>query len=283
MIRTRNYSIHRTQPYLWLGQPATSSGVVPTSAGVPTPVNASALAIPGLIMPRSSVSFLEVQNRYTGTTPVAIVGLLSDQNWVAGQWTDTTTTYTDTTSTAQSGVSNSFALETTTQNDGFIVGALYPFGAISLDVTTAGSGTATSHTIEYWNGTSWVAITAAGMLVDIARTATDWAAQEDLILFTSPGLWVKGGSGTGVNQSMYNIRIKRTNAIQATAALVRRIYVGIVMFSIDALAVNTAYSPVTGNMLPLDIPDYIANINMAVGNVDVGNSITIIRTIAEQV
>ena len=283
MIRNRNYVAHQTQPNLWLGQPATSQGVVPTSAGIPTPVAASALAIPGLVNPRSSIFMIEAQNRYSSAMPIAIVGFLKDQNWIAGQWTDTTTTFADTTSAAQAGVSNGFALETTTVNDGFIIGAAYPFGAVSLDVTTAGSGTTTSHTIEYWNGTVWVGITAAGMLVDIARTSTDWAAAEDLILFTPPGPWAKGGSGTGVNQSMYNIRIKRTNATQATAALARRIYVGIVMFSVDALAVNGTYTPGIDFPTPLDVPDYIASINIAVGNIDVGNTITIVRTITEQV
>jgi hypothetical protein len=280
MIRTRNYSTHRAQPNLWLGQPATTQGVVPASAGIATPVAASALSAPGLVTSRSSILFFELQNRYTGAVPVAVVGLMADQNWVAGQWTDGSTTYADTTSTAQSGTSNSFALETTTQNDGFIVGALYPFGAISLDVTTAGSGTTASHTIEYWNGSNWIAIAAAGMLVDIARTSTDWPSGEYLILFTPPGPWAKGGSGTGVNQSMYNIRIKRTNATQATAALTRRIYVGAVLFSIDQLAANAVYNPNTLN--GVDVPDYVVAINMAVGTTDPGHAITMVRTIVEQ-
>ena len=283
MLRTRNYVRHQTQPFLWLGQPATYQGVVPASAGIPTPVAASVFSAPGLVMSRSSVSFIEVQNRYTGAMPIAAVGFMADANWFAGQWTDLTTTYTDSTPNAQSGTSNSFALETTTQNDGFIVGALYPFGAISLDVTTAGSGTTTSHTIEYWNGSSWVAIAAAGMLVDIARTSTDWAAAEDLILFSAPGNWAKGGTGTNVNQSTYNIRIKRTNVTQATAALARRIYVGVVLCAVDALAANATYAPGIGYVNGLDIPDYITAINAAVGNIDPGNNITVVRTLTEQV
>ena len=282
MIRTRNYVKQQTQPYLWLGQPATTQGVVPASAGIATPVAALAQSVPGVVINRSSIQYIEVQNRYTSAQPMAVVGFLADQNWVAGQWVDTTTTYNDTTSAAQSGTSNTFALETTTQNDGFIVGALYPFGAVSLDVTTAGSGTTASHTIEYWNGSTWIAIAAAGMLVDIARTSTDWAAQENLILFTPPGVWAKGGTGTNVNQAMYNIRIKRTNATQTIAALTRRIYVGVVMFSIDQLASNGYYNP--GDFEQgLDIPDYITNINLAVGTIDVGNTISIVRTLNEQV
>jgi hypothetical protein len=283
MLRTRNYVTHRTQPNLWLGQPATQQGVVPVSAGIATPVSASIFSAPGLVMSRSSVSFLEVQNRYTSAMPVAIVGFMQDKNWVAGQWVDSGTTYNDTTSTAQAGVSNGFALETTTQNDGFIVGATNPFGAISLDITTAGSGTTASHTIEYWNGTAWVGILAAGMLIDIARTSTDWPTGEYLILFTPPGPWAKGGSGTNTPQTTYNIRIKRTNATQATAALARRIYIGSVLFSADALAVNGIYSPDVCGAYPMDIPDYITNLNVAVGNADVGNNITVIQAVTEQV
>lgn len=283
MIRTRNYVQHRTQPNLWLGQPATFQGVIPLSAGIPTPVSASALSPPGLVMNRSSISYFSAQNRYTSAMPVAIVGFLADPNWVAGQWTDTTTTFADTTSVAQSGAANTFALETTTVNDGFIVGAPYPFGAISLDITTGGSGTpAIGHTIEYWNGSSWVGIVAAGMLIDIAR-ATDWGTGENLILFTPPGPWAKGGSGTGVNQFMYNIRIKRTNATQATAALTRRIYVGVVLFSIDQLASNAEYAPRVSDDFTLDMPDYITNINVAVGTADPGNTITVVSSITENV
>lgn len=149
MIRSRSYIQHQTQPFLWLGQPATFQGVIPASAGIATPVSASSLSPPGLVQNRSQVAFIEIQNRYTAAMPVAAIGLLKDQFWVAGQWTDGTTSYADATSTAQSGTSNSFVLETTTQNDGFIIGALYPFGAVSIDVTTGGSGTAASHTIEY--------------------------------------------------------------------------------------------------------------------------------------
>ena len=283
MIRTRNYVVHQTQPNLWLGQPATTQGVIPASAGVAMPVWASANSAPGLVNSRSSVSYLSIQNRYTGPIPVGVVGFMADANWIAGQWTDATTTYTDTTSTAQAGASNGFVLETTTQNDGFIIGAKYPFGCVSLDVTTGGSGTTTSHTIEYWNGSSWVAIVAAGMLVDIARTGADWPTGEYLILFTVPGPWAKGGSGTNTNQGMYNIRIKRTNVTQATAALARRVYVGVVLFSIDQLASNTAYAPQVGYGLTLDIPDYITHINAAVGTADPGNLVTVVRSIVEQV
>jgi hypothetical protein len=282
MLRTRNYVRHQTQPYLWLGQPATVQNGIPASAGIATPVSASILSAPGLVMSRSSVTFLEVQNRGASATPAAIVGFMKDQFWIAGQWTDASTTFVDTTINAQAGVSNGFVLETTTQNDGFIVGAMYPFGAISLDVTTAGSGTTTSHTIEYWNGTAWVGIVAAGMLVDVARTSADWAAGEDLILFTPPGPWAKGGSGTDVPQTTYNIRIKRTNVTQATAALARRVYVGAVLFSVDQLATNGVYSPDVC-ATPVDVPDFVTNINAAFGAIDTGNTITMIRAVTEQI
>ena len=120
------------------------------------------------------------------------------------------------------------------------------------------------------------------MLLDIARTATDWPLGENLILFTPPGPWAKGGSGTDTPQNMYNIRIKRTNATQATAALARRIYLGVVLFSVDLLAVNGFYSPDVC-ATPIDIPDYITNLNVAVGAIDTGNTITVVRTVTEQV
>ena len=280
-IRTRQYSTKQTQPNLWLGQPATGQNTVPTTAGILT--QRWAASIIGAGTPnRSRLTYIELQNRSASSTALAFVGFLPDSYWRAGQWVAVGTTYTDDTTDAQDADTDDFPLETTTVNDGFIVGAIYPFGAISVDCTTAGSGTAPAHTIEFWNGTAWTTIAAAGMLVDIPRTALDWPLGENLVLFDPPPNWAKGGSGTGTPANLYNIRIVRTNAVQATAALARRIYVGLTLFSVDAAAANGSYVPINaGNFV--DIPDYIPYVGLAVGATDVGNNLTIIQDIIENV
>jgi len=234
-----------------------------------------------LVNPRSRLSYVEMQNRSGSSAGLALVGFLDDRYWVAGQWTDSSTTYTDDTIDAQDAGTNDFALETTTVNDGMIVGAVYPFGALSVDVTTAGSGTNPTHTFEYWDGAAWTGILAAGLLSDVPR-AIDWASGEVLVLFDPPAPWVKGGTGTGVPQDRYNIRIRRTNAVQATAGLARRIYVGVVLASIDAVAANGSYTPVV-NGGSMDVPDYCPYVGVAATVADAGNNLTIITDVIENV
>lgn len=279
-IRTRSYMQKLQQPNLWLGQPAGGQGVVPVAAGFQTQRSLSALNAV-VNNPRSLISYAEMQNRGASAAALALVGFLGDQYWGAGQWVDATTTYTDDTTDAQDVDTNDFALETTTQNDGMILGAVYPFGAISVDVTTAGSGTSPTHTFEYWNGTAWIGILAVGLLSDVPRS-TDWASGEALVLFDPPAPWVKGGSGTGVPADRYNIRIRRTNATQATAALARRIYVGIVLASIDAVAANGSYVPIQ-NGVQVDVPDYCPYIGMATSATDAGNNLTVVQSVIENV
>lgn len=254
---------HRTNRGKWLGQPATAQGVIPTSAG---------LDFSTITTKRRLLQRVTLQNRGTGASAAALVALLADNTWEAGQWVHATTTYTADTTDAQDADTNDFALETTTVDDGFIVGADRVFGAVSIDTTTGGSGTTTTHVVEYWNGSAWTAVAAAGMLSDVARSA-DWATGENLILFTPQPDWAVGGSGTGVSTTRYNLRVRRTNATQATAALARRIYVGEVITSIDALAANAEIN--REYRLGLFIPSYWLRLSGAFATADEGNAIEI--------
>lgn len=203
----------------WLGQPATAQNVIPAAAGLAPTTPARLFS-------------LRMLNR-GALMAMAVVALLKDSAWEAGQWVAVGTTLTLDTVDAQDAGTNDFALETVTVNDGFIIGADVPFGAISLDVTTAGIGN-TTHVIEYWNG-AWTAIAATGLFVDIKRSAV-WALGEELVLFDPPADWIVGGSGTNVSATRYNIRITCTTVAAGTAALARRIYVGAVLASESALA-----------------------------------------------
>ena len=229
----------------WLGQPASAQGVVPATAG-------------RLVRPEGGtyLNRAELQPN-TATADVAVVALLKDAMWRAGQWVNGTTTFTDDTQDAQDADTNDFALETTTAADGFIVGANDKFGAISLDVTTAGVG-ATAHVIEYWDGAAWTAIAAAGMLVDIPGRAGVIAAGEQLVMFISPVNWEKGGSGTGTPQNTYNVRIRATTGTITTAALARRIYVGRILMSVANLAINGSYERAFPNPIYLSGAVYAA-------------------------
>ena len=280
-IRTRQYTQKIQQANLWLGQPATAQGLIPSTAGIKTPrYDSLLLNTPGMVNPRSRYTYVEMQNRGTASAGLALVGFLPDAYWGAGQWTDATTTYTDDTLDAQDADTNDFVMEVAaTINDGFVVGATIPFGAMSIDVTTASSGTTPTRTIEFWNGSAWTALSTAAFVSDIARSV-EWAAGEALVLFDPPPTWAKGGSGTAVPQDRYNVRIKRTNAVHSTAALARRIYLGVVLASIDAVAANGSYVPIQGGV-SMDVPDYLPYVSVAIATADAGNNITVIADTIE--
>ena len=249
----------------WLGQPKTTKNVPPVTAGY---LKAN--------FPLA-VRFLNMQNRAAGAAGVAFVGLLPDTMWQAGQYDDAPTpTLTDDTADAQGGVTNAFALETTTNADGFMVGADVKFGAISLDITTASVGAGQVHTVEYWNGTAWIVIAATGMLIDGPRTAGQtWAAGEQILLFDPPSDWVKGsGAVVGGNQSRYWIRHRVTTAA-TTAGLAARLYVGTVFASQDALAANATLERRYDLSLPM-IPDYYVAVGGVFATEDENNLVELV-------
>jgi hypothetical protein len=251
-------------PYKWVGQPATAQGVVPASAGfIPT------------TQPLLFAAWL--QNRGAGAVPVALISLIPDSKWEAGQWVNATTTYTPDTADAQDADTNDFALETTTVNDGHVIGCDEKFGAIGYDISTASIGAGQVHVVEYWNGSAWTAIAATGMLVDIPRAAgVTWTINEFLVLFDPKSDWAKGGSGTGVNQNRYNLRIRATTA-PTTAGLAKRIYIGQVLASQDALGANLEF---TRNWQPtgLILPEWVAAIGSAFGTADESNTLELVRS-----
>ena len=107
----------------------------------------------------------------------------------------------------------------------------------------------------------------------IMDRALDWTAVERLFMFNPPADWRKGGSGTGVPQSRYCSRVRRTNATQATAALARRLYIGQLLTAQDQVAINgvvdRSFNP------PLEVPSGVVAVQMAVQLPDEGNSVEI--------
>jgi len=255
-------------PYHWLGQPATAYNVIPSSAGV--------TVVPG----KSRFMRAYIQNRSADTVSACIAGFFSDTEWIAGQWTDATTTQTDDTTDAQDAGTNDFPINTTTISDGHIIGCTYPFGIVSYDMTTATIGAALEGVIEYWNGTAWTAIPAVGMGVDIPRVAgVQWATGELIIMFDPPIDWALGGTGTNVSATRYNLRY-RSSAAGTTAGLARRIYVGVPLSMWISLATNTEASVRDYSPYGLCIPDGVVRIGVA-ANLAVGTVSTVVSTSCE--
>lgn len=250
--------------YHWLGQPATAQNVVPATAG--SAVTSSS----------SQIMRVYLQNRSASTVSMCIAGFFPDSVWQAGQWVEVGTTLTDDTTDAQSAATNDFPINTTTINDGHIIGCDYKFGLVSYDMTTATVGVALAGELTYWNG-AWTAIAAAGMLVDIPRSAgVQWATGELIIMFDPPADWVVGGTGTGVSATRYNLKY-RSSAAGTQAGLARRLYVGIPITSWVNIATNTEASVRQYTPNGLSIPTGVTYVGCA-ANLAVGTVSTVVST-----
>ncbi|MCJ7564815.1 MAG: hypothetical protein MUP52_09535 [Candidatus Aminicenantes bacterium] len=249
--------------YHWLGQPATAVNVIPASAGA--------------TVPSDQIMRVYMQNISAGTVSLCLAGLFPDSAWTAGQWVAVGTTLTDDTTDAQDAGTNDFPINTTTINDGHIIGCTYPFGLVSYDMTTATIGAALAGIIEYWNGAAWTEIAETGMLVDIPRgVGVQWATGELIIMFDPPADWAVGGSGTGVSATKYNLRYA-SSAAGTTAGLARRIYVGVPITSWRNIATLTEASVRDYSPNGLSIPDGVVRIGCA-ANLAAGTVSTVVAT-----
>ncbi len=259
-------TIYKVQnPYKWLGQPATAQNVVPASAGLQPGSDSLGRSI--------SLTLIELSNRNSGGLNAALVGLLPDSMWQFGQIASTNA-YTDDTADAQSAATNDAPLEAKADaGSGFIVGAMVPWGALSLDVTTAGVGGAQTHTYEYWNGAAWVTLTPV-LIAGPTSAGQLWGAGENVLLFDPPVDWAKGGTGTGVPQNLYNVRVKMP-VVGTTDALARRVYVGQVIVSGTSIAAAPGvYNPYPAAVIVL--PPYIQALGGAFSVITVPNSILLV-------
>lgn len=251
----------RTFRNKWLGAPNTAANTVPATAGL----DVSNLS-PVLVKGRLKINGAAVN--------VAIVGLLKDTQWWAGQGTNIQAAVTVDTTDAQSAAANDFPLEVANQaNSGCMFGATVPFGAISVASTTNSAGSPV-RVLEYWNG-AWTTIAAAGLLV---APPANWltTATEDLILFIPPTDWTKGGTPTDTaNQDTYNIRIRATTA-PTTAGSASRVYLGYVFSGEPALAANGTHEAPWESLQGWPCPRAIAAISGAASTANEGHVISIV-------
>jgi len=200
------------------------------------------------------VAYANLQNRSGGAAHVGLGVRIPTTLWKAGQWTNATTTYTDDTTDAQDVGANDFALETTTDNDGFIVSSAVKFNAICLDIGTASVTGTPVRTLEYSTGTTtWTAITN-GIVMPVS--GGHWTAAETLIWWIPPVDWtvLAAGHGTGVSTGQYAIRVRSTTAPTGTAGLADSMSVHRIYWSLEGLADNNVYEiPLGGMYAPLEL------------------------------
>ena len=203
-----------------------------------------------------------IQNRSGGVAVVGIGTHFPAWEWVAGQWVNDTTTYTDDTTDAQDDDASDFAIETTTASDGHIVAADRPFNIIGYNIGTAsvGAGPAPVRDIMYSlaDGT-W---TALPQVYVNPVTGAHWATGERAVIWSEPQDWdvLVAGHGTGVPLGKYGIRIRATTAPSGAglvAALATRLVVGHMLHLIEGLADNGIYE------VPHGFPEEVAGAHIA--------------------
>jgi len=201
---------------------------------------------------RVQLAYTSLQNR-SGSVVQCGVGVRLDKAiWKAGQWVNSTTTFTNDTTDFQSAAASDAALETLTVNDGFLVSSPRLFNGLSIDVGTASTGSPI-RVLEYSTGTStWTSVTN---FIGFAGSAANYTTGENVLVWVPPANWsvMASGHGTGVPIGEYGIRVRATTAPTlagvASTMSVHRLY-----FLIEGLADNNVYEvPLGGMYFPMEL------------------------------
>jgi len=189
----------------------------------------------------------QLVNRSGSTATVAFGVRYRASSWAAGTIT-AAGVYTDDTTDIQNVTANDVTLANRTDSgSGLLISADEKFNALDFIVSTAGDPTVPVTILEFWDGTQWVDI-ASSCFVNDALVAA--AAGEKLILFPEPPEWVKGGSGTNVSQTRYNLRVRTTvTGGGATNPLLAQLFIGYSKLIIDGLATGGQVAIVRDNPL----------------------------------
>ncbi len=194
------------------------------------------------------LAYLRMQNRSASEAAMAVGVRLPTALWKAGQWVHSTTTWTDDTTDFQDAGTADAALETTTNDDGFLVSSPLIFNGLSIAVTTASVGSP-ARVLEYSTGTnSWTALPNV-LAFDAASDNYSGSGAENVIVFAPPTNWTKmaAGHGTNVTVGHYGIRVRATTA-PSTAGVAASMSVHRLYFPLEGLADNNLYEIPFGSM-----------------------------------
>jgi len=166
-----------------------------------------------------------LQNNSGSTAVVGLGYRIPNKYWIAGQWTAVGPVFTNDTANAQETTSGDFALETTTNNDGYVVMSRVPFNCVAFNVTTASvDATDPVRAVRYSDavGTAWIAMTITELLVsDGISAAGEYAAGENLLVFSKPNNWGRTTVLAGLEDfpGYYAVNVQATTAPDTTAGL----------------------------------------------------------------
>ena len=214
-----------------------------------------------------------LHNRSGGVAVVGIGGRIPGYLWLAGQWTEGTTTFTDDTTDAQDAGATDFPLETTTADSGYVILCRIPFNAISIDVGTASvDAVSVAREVRYNIGDTWQAAPANLFLQD--NSATNYAitttpATESVIVWEPWVDWTQtltdGGLGTNIPKGYYAINVRATDAPGTTAGVADALSIYRLYFLTEAVADNGVYevAPVGEHKLPVECDALVAFFSVA--------------------
>ena len=118
------------------------------------------------------------------------LNIVRDSRTVDAAWTDDNGSFSTKTSDAASSSGSTFSPfpdPPVANQDRFLVGSLGKFSSVDFDITTSGSGTSPTITWEYWNGSTWSALTVG------TDGTSDFTAATGVrnLSFTVPTDWEK--------------------------------------------------------------------------------------------
>jgi len=189
------------------------------------------------------VLYASLHNRSGGAANVGIGWRVPNRLWIAGQWDDTggATQYSDDTTAAQDTVTDDFPLETTTNNDGYVVASRERFNCVTLNVSTA-SADATNPTraVRYSDsaGTGWTNFTATDFYASDGTGAAEYTTGEQLLVFNTPWDWGRTSSLGDIPDGYYAVNVRATTAPDTTAGIAASIELWNIHLLTEALGDN---------------------------------------------
>jgi len=192
-------------PFEWISQSAGNKKWVSATAVADWGNSQALQAAPGRPTLKScEVAACRLVNRSGVPSAVGLGVRFATSAWVGGPITSANA-FTDDTGDLQNALTGDVVLyqRALGNGNGLLLGALDRFNTIGLILSTAGDQTSPVLAIAYWDGTTWVDWTAAIFWQESLVTVPG----EKLLLFLEPSGWVKGGSGTNVPQTTYNVKL----------------------------------------------------------------------------
>lgn len=190
------------------------------------------------------VGGISLHNRSAATCAVGYGVRIPNYLWKAGQWVDSTTTFTDDTTDAQNTTTNDFPLETTTANDGYVILSRIPFNAVSINVSTASVDAGTvARAVRFSDSTGAAWQSADTNLFVQDGLVLNYATGENCVVFSPPVDWGLSTTalGTGIPENYYAMNVRSTDPPATTAGLAKAIEIFRLFMPTEGLADNGLY------------------------------------------